>query len=85
MCQSLFKFITSFYRHKVVSVLPNSEDNLRVLESFERQGMIKYWIKPAGLSRLASFQISASDFELVSNVLAEQALSPIVLIDNIQE
>ncbi|XP_032791934.2 carboxypeptidase B [Daphnia magna] len=71
--------------HKVVSVLPKSEKGLRTLENFERQGTIKYWIHPAGLNRPASFQISASDFELVSNVLAEQALSPIVLIDNIQE
>ena len=78
-------FVEISYSHKVVSVLPKSEESLQMLESFERKGLITYWNKPSGLNRLASIQISAGNFELISNILAEQALSPTILIDNIQE
>ncbi|EFX84965.1 hypothetical protein DAPPUDRAFT_194294 [Daphnia pulex] len=71
--------------HKVVSILPKSKENVQMLESFERKGLIKYWTQPSGLNRFASIQISAGNFELISNILAEQGLSPTILIDNIQE
>ena len=65
--------------------MPKFEKNLRLLESFEREGAIKYWIEQSGLNRPTDFQISAKYFELLSGLLAEQALSPTILIDNIQE
>lgn len=74
-----------FFRHKVVSVVPKSDENFQLLKSFEQQGVIKFWTEPSTLNRPASFQVSSSQYELISGVLADQGLTPTVLITDIQE
>lgn len=58
---------------------------MQLLHVLEQQGHIKFWIEPSALNRAVSFQISGNVYKQLQPIFVREAMSPTVLITDIQE